>query len=526
MSPRLRVAIGLVVGALLAMFWHTRSRSLLLHSLDRDVVTELSMQHPLMEDKGPIPIPRQFAKMTHDETLEFGSRMSMRLAERRALPLTEEDFEISNAFLTEAEKKDPTNALWPQLRASIYVRMMNYQEAAVAWLRAARKDHWSDGSRTRMIKLWDQVAAHTGTRLSYQGLLAMQLKTAASAQLILRVQRLIRSYSPPTADEIRLRYASLINFGLLRDGSRSLRIGRLANQLCLAAAAPQFPSSGESGTKAIERVRGQFVVEVRRTLGDEAGDRAGREIARAVAWSALLEEDTTIQSKIQTTTVTALGSNSLPSVLFVASILFLTGGLIGSALTALLGNTPHPDRRVIVGVGGLIAIGALLVSDAILVFVWALALTAFLLVPVHAAKVAPTPWNSFNSLTLGIIGATAYGLALLWAFSITPSAHLASERSVYVSGLVARPEIWSSLSFVVASMLIPCSVPWARIKSRPLLRVVGESYSRVGLTFGMIGILLTAILTPLCVYVDDRTQPVIESWILNEPRAFRMEQPR
>lgn len=526
MSPRLRVAIGLVVGALLAMFWHARSRSLLLHPLDSPMVEELSTQHPLMEDRGPIPVPRLFAKMSHAEMLEFGSRMSMRLAERRSLPLAAEDFKISNAFLTEAESRDPTNALWPQLKASICVRMMNYDEAAKAWFRAARKDHWSDGSRTRMMKLWDQVAANTGARLSYQGLFAMQLKTAAPAQMILRVQRLIRSHSPPTDDEIRLRFATLINFGLLRDGSRSLKIGKLANQFCLAAAAPQFPSKGESGTKAVELIRGQFVNEVRHTLGDEAADRAGREISRAVAWSAILDDEATIQAKIQTTTVTALGSNSLPSVLFVASILFLTVGLIGLALTTLLGNTPHPDRRLIVGAGALIAIGALLVSDATLVFVWAIALTAFLLVPIHAAKVAPTPWNSFNFLTLGIIGVTTYGLVLLWAFSITPSAQLASERSVYVSGLVARPDIWSSLAFVVGSMLIPCSVPWARIKSRPLLRVVGESYSRVGLTIGMIGMLLTAIITPLCVYVDDRTQPVIESWILNEPRAFRMEQPR
>src|SRR5437588_1406811 len=243
MSPGWRAFYGAACGALAVLLVHPASRPFLLLPLTHWGESETFAHTPLiLENQKQLRPPRTL--MDASLLMENGART---VAIRRGLqPVDIQKLVVvaRNAALT-----DTDNAYWPQMEAvflnvgsklagiSEAVHVRYRKDAVDAWLRASKLSRWNDSQSKRLKMLQEQLAAEVGAPMAWQYSAAYRQRSTQQAFMIEETARdFVRSADSGSADALKIRYATLINGKLLREGAKSIEVGKIGADVVESAA--------------------------------------------------------------------------------------------------------------------------------------------------------------------------------------------------------------------------------------------------------------------------------------------------
>ncbi|MCH8273227.1 MAG: hypothetical protein IH851_00355 [Armatimonadetes bacterium] len=527
MSAWQRLLLGFSIGGLLTLFVHPFSRALLLHPLRGDQIEGRVRTHPLTNDARQIPVPGDPAQMTDDEVYLTGHLIAMKAGREPAAPIPEDHYEVAMRFLRQAEARDRDNAYWPQLIAGLAVRADRPEAAVEVWARAARLSRWESGADRISRDLWEGIEAEEGIRLAWQGLLALRNRPEDASRLIARVPEALLAFpdADDADDETAARALSILNAGLMRDGADSLRTGRRASEMALRAAGLPLSSVIKERHAELERERSQFEQKVAAELGDGVSGRVHSELRRSIDWLVLLGDEEEIYRRRQALAAQTALTASVPSALLFAGAMLGGLALAGLLLQAAFGDIPHPDARLLFASGLALAALLLLAAWPWMLAVWSVILGGLLAVPLERARPGPVAWGLLTRGALAMIALVGLFLLCSWVFYSAASAQVLEPGTSPGERPAAAPERWAHLALFALSLAVPLAAAWARMKRRPILLVVGSAFARVGSLGAIAALAACVIAAPICLYLDVSARAEVESWIMNEPQAFKTDQP-
>lgn len=524
MSAFQRLLLGIAIGGLVAIFSYPTSRNLILHLLHaRSIQQELSV-NAITSSNAPIQFAKPIEKMSAEELLLASMQIAARMNQSKESSVGNEDLKLVKEFLSVAESRDPENAVWPQIAAIAASKAKLPDEAAKEWVRASKMNSWRNGSTEALATLWTVLADKEGTRLSSQGLLALQFRSNDTASLVLRVSQSANGPGAIVQSDLLRKAYTILNLSRIRDGTPSLDTGKSANQLIVEmATTSRFRRAVRPGE--VEREQQMFVDALDRQGYKHLSQEVRRELRRNFAWTVILKPDETIASIRSNTTLRGVICSSLPSVLFFSALIL--GGLayIGAALDGLFGAIPHPDARYVLGFSCLLGVTAYFVTEMWLFSIWVAFLGVLLATPVETASPDGITWSTPNKLV--IIGLTLLSLFSIGVccFSMTPSALIFAYGPNVDLKLFAMPTVWQPLAFLVVSLVVPFAALWAWQKQRAIFRVLGITLRNISTSGAIIGAFCSVVSTPICLVLDTGNSQTVEKWIVDEPTSFGIDQP-
>lgn len=508
MSTGQKLLFGFALGGILTLLLHPGSSRLMVYSATASDLQEVFRSHPYLQqplELSPIPKSQNLLSMYAD-----AQRVARRLLEIQPVP-TPQDWKIAEDFFTWATVADPDNALWSQLSAAVLSRRKN-PAALEQWHRAAKKTRWQTGQEELCSMLWQDIGAAEGSIMAWQGVLALTLCREDAARFI------AAQCEPLSISSLRARYDGLLNCGMIFATAKSFQSGRAAGELANYLVFNGKPPAGRAALKQTEETRASLLGVIGRTFGSDAAQIALRQIHRLDSWENYLQPaQVEAASQLRRTKAQAILTATLPSALLAGTLVLGVFAAIGAALSRAFGRTIHANSAVVYAVGGAASVALFLQTGAPLLGVWSLVITAIVGAPVDVAKALPLELSKLERMLLHSLGIAILGLfaAALIARSV-PAKYLAV-------GITSQP--FGYLALLAATFAIPFGALAGRSRSRPVLFSVGQAVQRVGLAGACVGMLLTVVAAPFCMYLDSENRAFVKSWIENEPQTFRAGEP-
>ncbi|MEO7453614.1 MAG: hypothetical protein ABIV13_02490, partial [Fimbriimonadales bacterium] len=319
--------------------------------------------------------------------------------------------------------------------------------------------------------------------------------------------------------DLQSRRDSLANAATVLDTARSFSTASAAISIAHMAVFGTADPIGDLGQRDYEVRKTEFPRLVSESLGEEAGERARKDIQTVESWQSFYRSgDSMARAALSRVRLESLLSASLPSALLMASCWLVGIGLLGTIVAAALGPVLNPDRRVIIALGFFVGGFLWIRTGVFLLAVWALTIAAVLCIPQMVAKDERIDWR--RTERFAVLCVAMLGLALLACWYVvesTPARLVGGSSDGGVFGAVAG---------LTLSLSLPCAAVWARIRRVSVLRAVGETLRLLGFGGAIIGLTATLVLTPLALWRDSANRTLLDQWIRSEPATFRPDAAR
>lgn len=505
-----RALAGAAVGGFVALSLHPATRPLL-HSLANQPASVLpSVDETLRSSLGGASRDSTVGASI-DAVRYADQRLQGKKSDAKAL-------EAIRARIAGAQAAEPDNAFWPQMLACIDLESGRSDQAKALWIRAAAATSWNDHQSERLSRLVALLDRGAGAALAWHVGVAYFARTPVCAQLIVNVGRtLLAGAGVAEPQEIALRFATLRNGVLMREGGRSIAVGRIALKLCdLAAFSNQDPSLDERKRYV---ARYAFKTLLAGAIGPEAGQESERAYINNEGWFALTSTEEAEESPVELTAYAGLTA-ALPGVLLGVSAI----GAIVFLSVSILGRIPGLTRFRIPGLGIvalLIGIGAWFVSQMVIIGVLVGATVLLQAVPTEgtegrALRTLGTLFEIavfsfavvFGALVAFVLyGGTAPGSATLTLLGVPsdyvgPTHHMLAVCLLVVGLFLIVPPVWGAAHRVSTHQVLAL-----------MLRQLGAGIA----VWCLVGAVAT---TPICLkldsYVAKRLRPLQE----NEPLYY------
>jgi hypothetical protein len=207
---------GAALGGLLTLAIHPVSRPYLTEALDHKKPLKPSYLQAI-EAKVPPPT----------DVVSAGAWMQV-AAEKLVnhVPLSAKELQTLLAIDHEADGCEPDNAFWPQMEAVLLNEMHQPKEAELAWIRASNRTVWNDQQTPRLLETQQKISHDFGWNEGWTyGFVYFGRSDAAAAVIQKYASKLAGQTDLDNRAGLELRYATLENGSLLRDGSRSIKVG-------------------------------------------------------------------------------------------------------------------------------------------------------------------------------------------------------------------------------------------------------------------------------------------------------------
>lgn len=523
MTAAQRLLLGIVAGSLVTLLSFPATRSLLLHVPHRAAVARALQADPLTRPPGPLPDPPSPGALSTPELGREALLIARRAYRDPGARFSLRDYEIARQIAAAGETADPTNAFWPLFQASVAEAAGIADDSNRSWQRAANKRIWRSQSPNLVQSLWRELAKAEGWKLAWQGLFANLYRPSEAALLAVRAGEARLGAQPVSREDWRSRLLLVVNLGLVRDGSTSVRAGSAACEVILRA----FQTGSEwppSTPLTAEQQRTRFVNAVGELFGSTAAQRVSTEWRQTVGWQPLVLTPEERASKLAQATIVSVMAASLPSVLVFSGAIMAGVAAIGLALRGFLGGVPHPDGVAIAFAGVALASLVLLISGTWLLSVWVLFAISMLAIPITSAPAKPIELTGGNKLMLRLYATLATGLVAFWLYTVAPSTLLISKTFPAIDRFTASdwPENFAILGVTAA---LPIAAMLAYLKQRAMFFTLGEMLVRVGIWGTTIGVVGGVLLTPICLYADETSKPFVEILTANEVEAYKITRP-
>ncbi len=246
MSPWRRALIGGALGSLLVLLIHPISRAYYQSFLRLGDSSFLNTTQVLPENVRRLPEPKTASEAAYVFLVAAE-------AEQRGEKLAKRDF-TRLLLLAEAwSKAEPDNAFWKQMQSIYLLRLKRQDESIEQWERAAQALKWDNYQNARLRTIVDGLTAESRATLGWHWAYAYHRRSQAIAQQILRHARTVKDLLPGNESRgLELRYATLLNGVLLREGARSNATGLVGHEIVELASYPDRFTIDLSQKKPIE----------------------------------------------------------------------------------------------------------------------------------------------------------------------------------------------------------------------------------------------------------------------------------
>lgn len=326
-----RALMGAAVGGFIVLVLHPATRPIIL-SLPLQNASELpTLDRQLRESLGGAE-----ENSTIGASVESCNYATARLKGRRSSPAY---LERLRSLLGGARQAEPDNAFWTQMLAVIELESGRAQRATELWIRASSASSWNDHQSARLTRLANQFDSKIGTSLAWHLGIAYFARVPANAQVIANSARtLISGRGLDESKDVQLRLATLRNGILMREGGRSIAVGRIALKLCDLAAF----SNQERTLDARKQYEARYAFKTR--VAEFAGQEAGQECEKAFinneGWYALTSTEEAEESPVELTGYAGLTA-ALPGVLLALAL----AGAVVWILVSLAKGLPRMAGR-------------------------------------------------------------------------------------------------------------------------------------------------------------------------------------
>lgn len=517
MSPWKRAALGGLLGALLVLMIHPKTSPFYGTSLWRIGNSRfLSQSGFALANVQKIPQPANVMEAAY--WVQAATEI-----DRNKPGLRSDDIKKLLVLLEQCANLQPDNAYWPQAQALFSARLGDLAAAKRYWLAAATKLKWDDLQNARLEILVRGLQVEEGSPLAWQYAYAYTERTTTFAQMVYGLGRtLLSDVSLEKPADLDLRFATLQNGKLLRDGSKSITAGEFGFSLIEMASFPptlkRIPSQ-----KKLLLARGYFVNQLR-TVGDiDQADFAQSTFDSNEAWSALVQYRDA-RSEARDWSIFAIASATLPGSLVAISLVGVVLAFVGFCIErfAWLQNLLRSPIAPLIGV--VMAILVYAGTELPLPAIWVvLSMSFFVFEAPHLRKTEPEELGPLFGFTLLVLG---IALVLILGFFIAgltaPGLQLFPEIGVpkeYGDGST----LLLAIAGILLGMVLVMGPAWGMVLKFPPQRVAGYALRHFGMGIFMWAMILSVVAGPIAYQLDLATRARLEKIAFNEPTFYLIQ---
>lgn len=511
MSRAARAYFGAMLGALLTLAWHPISRPFLFEGFTHWGASAAARSTPLLVGNlSRLPVPD--SELDASLWLQAGAE---RIWARR--PPNDADKEKLVRVAHNAAAREPENAYWRQMESVFLGALGREQQAKDAWVLAARAVRWNDYQSVRLLGVREGLAREEGARLAWQLAYVYGLRSSANAQVIRAFSRQVVGGTELTDPKgLEMRWASVLNARLLRDGARSIESGQLGAEMMEAASHPAGLPIARSH-RVILLARYDLINALAAAGMAERSAQVNRAYESNDSWIALTRRVDT-QEFAGWNILGALAAATVPSSLLAVSALGGMLWIVGLAISrsAWIRQLLAPPIAPVIGV--VFALLAYLATGLALAAIAVVLCFAFLVfTPPRVRTLTPDdlgPLFRFILFVLGVAIASTFG-AFVASLS-TPACQLLVQIGVpreYYGGST----LFLGLAGILLGLLLLIAPGWALTQRIATPKVVGVAVRDLGCALCAVCLGLAVVAAPAAVYADRELNRNLQMLVENEP---------
>lgn len=506
MNSAQRAGVGAVVGAILVLAFHPATRSFFVPTLTAFGRMPEVDSSPLQAL--PQTVPEKLLTVQDAAVwIESASKQKLGKAQLR----DSERAKLAKVFEF-AKENDPLNAYWPLAEANLI-----FAPTTESWKRAAGMQAFNDYQSNGIISSSKQMEKH-GAKAWRWSVLSSLRSEATSTLCEATARDLNRSYPLDIKEGLEIRFATLRNGVLLRDGSRNIRNGDHGQ---LMVELSTYPAElRDKSPKRLLLAQVNFLDLLRANQMVLEATTAQSAFRDNEAWLALVERNEakkTLRFWAQMATFAAL-TPAVLTIMSVFSAVVLVMGLLSRKLE-LAEKLVRPPWPIVVGlISGLtlfILIGQFLVACAV-------ALCNFFLLaqsPTRRSK-APNSLGPLFMLTCTVVTlATSLFGALFYVGLLAPAIH-SLEALNTPPEYFAGSTLFAGLAITTSVLLCVIAPSWGfafRVDTGKVLELalIKSGKASLGLS-----IVLAIVSAPVCVALDRAAENHLVELTTNEPLYY------
>ncbi|HVL39152.1 MAG TPA: hypothetical protein VM328_07155 [Fimbriimonadaceae bacterium] len=427
------------------------------------------------------------------------------------------------AVASQAGRDDPDNAFWPLMEAVFQRELGATAQADRAWLRASRMARFNDLQSSRLLAVRQEIAEEQGASQGWQYAAAHAQRSVACAHVLQACARWVLARASQNPTGLELRYATVMNGKLIRDGGRSLAVSLIGIEIMEAASYPA--DFGPEGSQKRLLLARYGLINALNERGMEAeAKRADTAYRNSDAWIAFAMDDEPDQW-LGWLRVGALAASSAPGMLLllgvVGSVLWGAGVLV--ARGKLLRAAFEPPMAPAVGI--LLALAVYMTTRLPLASATVVLCFAFLVfTPAHERTKPPTDLGPMFKFTLLLLG-------LAFALAVAGFGVGASTAGAEMLPLMNVPDeyrggstLFLGLAGIVLGLLLLAAPSWALVQRIATPTVVAIALRQFGAMLCLGFLTLAAVATPAAVYADRELIRTLRMLVENEPNYYILKQ--
>lgn len=504
-----RVVVGAALGAITTLIFHPASRSRLYSGLFNwgpSAVSQPGVE--LLSNIARLPEPKSI-----DDACLWMEAGALRILARQATSPKEWQSFVRTAQAGSA--LEPDNAFWPQMEAVFSLAMGDRARGWTRWRDAARRTRWDDG-QTRRLESFAQRLQRSYGRASWVYIPAYDARTTNTARVIEWFARdLVRSTSLRGARDLELRYLTVVNGRLMREGARSIRVGEVALAIVeLSSYPPDLLSITSPRKLLIARADLYHAIQGQKwDVRAEELDRAFRENDGWYGFPTAQEAET----DARITGFWVLLANSSGTISLAIALLGVILAIIGGMLKRL-DLSAKPRWLPLGAVALLISIPAWLLTDAWLpTALLATSVLSLLATPENIRRRAAVDAGYLHGFSLAVVG---LGLSLALAVSVligTTPGYECLNSIPWITELLSNPEEAISVAIILLAIFIGMSPAFAWVHRFSTLQIITRSADRLGRALLIVGLTSAIVSAPLALVVERELGGRLAQLVNNEP---------
>lgn len=503
-----RVGVGAALGALATLLIHPISRPRLFSSLWNWGPSQVDLRSPDLDHLERLPEP----KSLRDANLWMQAGAHRILGRRKTTP-REWDAFIQTAQAGSVE--EPDNAMWPQMEAVFLLAKGEREAAWVRWREAAKRIRWDDGQTVKLTSLSRELAKTHG-QAAWVSIPAYGRRSKEVARTIEWFARdLVRSTGVQSPRDLELRYSTVLNGRLMREGGRSIQIGEIAMATTELGTYPPDLMSISSPRKLLI-ARAELASALRAQDWGLRADEVDRTFRENDSWFGFPNAQEA-ERYAQDIGSLVLLANSWGLIAITTAIM----GALLSIVGAILGRVPHPDRPRLVPLAiaaTLAAAGAFAVTGSWLPpLLLGAAILSLAVSPTHVRSRAEVTLGYLHGLALVLTGIGLGGSIGLLAISLSTAGVEALPHLGWASEVLADHDVAASIGIYLLSVAIGMSPAFALVHRYSTLQIVSRSADRLGKAMMVSALIVLIVGAPLALYADRVLGRTLEQLVANEP---------
>lgn len=419
-------------------------------------------------------------------------------------------------------KQEPENSFWRQIESACEWSQGNRDRSVRSWLAASRASYWNDHQGPRLHRILEALRAETGTQMSWHYAAAYHLRSSAVAsEMVRHANALLASVDPNSYEGLVLRYATVMNGQLIREGARSNQIGSLG----LALVNRAVESGGAPASSPRERLLSEYEFYNQMKLAGltTESEQVNRAFQQSESWVALSQVHTSQNQLSQLTTASVVLAGICSAMLGCAIVgAFIAGiGLLvyrSERMQRLFRVPLAPATGIVIGVLAYSLTELLLLAVAL-----TLCFGFFAFVPPKVRSRAGEPASSLFHAALATFAVMFAVVMALFFLGVSPAILQLGPKLHLPAEYYGVAPLFLSLAAILLGLVLLTAPAWGFLERLSPSRVAGVALRDFGRGV-MLGCFAIAVAAgPAVVYLDRQLSGELSQIADNEPTYYLVQ---